>query len=330
VRRLSNKNLTFLGLAISVALLAVAFWNVDFHELANIVVGADWRLLLVVVLLNVIVLGIRGWRWHAIISATHAVPLTTVTLATMVGHMANNILPARGGELVRVLVLGRQRRLSKTMLLGSLVVDHTLEGFGLVVLLVSLPWLFRTPAWLTTVTLTVGGVTLGVIAAALFVLSLATGRRTHRLHLPASWLPTIERAVTHLGDGLQTFHHWRRAVGVVAIGLVAWLVQGVMVYLCLEATQIDLDFPHALFVLAAINVAVLIPGAPSSLGPFELAAIVALSAFGVPKTPALSFALLYHFIQIVPTTVVGLTSLSLLGMRISDLGRPRDGEPTAP
>jgi glycosyltransferase 2 family protein len=111
--------------------------------------------------------------------------------------------------------------------------------------------------------------------------------------------------------------------------LLAWLVQGVMVYLCLEATHLDLDFPHALFVLAAINVAVLIPGAPSGIGPFEFAAIVSLGAFGVSKTPGLSFGLLYHFIQIVPTIAVGLIALSVLGMHFSDLGSRRDGEPTA-
>ena len=279
-----------------------------------------------VVVLNIVVLGVRGWRWHAIISATQPVPLATVTLATMVGHMANNLLPARGGELVRVLVLGRGGRLSKTMLLGSLVVDHTLEGFSLVLVLLCLPWLFPTPAWLTTVTLTLGGVTLTFIVAAVVVLSLSGSGRARRLRLPASWLPSIESAVTGLGEGMQTFRHWRRAGGVVGIALLAWLLQGVMVYLCLIATHLELDFPHALFVLAAINVAVLIPGAPSGVGPFEFAAIVALGAFGVSKTQGLSFGLLYHFIQIVPTIAVGLIALSVLGMRFSDLGKQHDGE----
>jgi glycosyltransferase 2 family protein len=318
--RSSNRYLTILGLVLSAALLVFAFWDIDFAELGRIVLAADGWLLALAVLLHVLVLVVRGWRWHAIVSATERVPFFTVVGAIMVGHMANHILPARGGEVVRVFVLGRQRQLSKTMLLGSLVVDHTLEGVSLVLIMLALPFMFDTPAWLTMVTLTVGGISMGFIVAGVVVLRLAAAHSTQRLRLPASWLPVIDKVVTKLGRGLMTFLDWRRSLGVVGIGLLAWLIQGVMACLCLSALHLSLDFPHALFVVAAVNVAALVPGAPGAVGPFELAAIVALGAFGVAKTPGLSFGLLFPFVQIAPTVVMGFVAMSILGMRVSDLG----------
>ncbi|MBI5510669.1 MAG: flippase-like domain-containing protein [Deltaproteobacteria bacterium] len=316
-----RKALGVLGILISVALLCAAFWDVDVRALVATFKAAEWPPLLGVVALNLGMLGVRGWRWRAIIAATEALPLTKVVLATTIGHMANNFLPARGGELVRVLVLAGQTGASKAMLLGSLVVDHTLEGLGLVLVMLGLPLMFDTPVWLTTITVTLASITVAAIGVGLVVMALGTAGRSSRLWLPGAIKPRVERLVGRLGEGFETLHDVKRTLAVVAIGLCGWIVQGVMVYLCFTAMHIELDLAHALFVLAAINVAVMIPGAPSGVGTFEFATVVALGAFGVAKTPALSLALVYHFAQIIPTVLVGLASLPAVQLRLADLTR---------
>jgi uncharacterized membrane protein YbhN (UPF0104 family) len=71
----------------------------------------------------------------------------------------------------------------------------------------------------------------------------------------------------------------------------------------------------------AINLAIMVPAAPSSIGTFEFSAVLALGYLGVENTAAMSFALIYHFVQLIPVTLAGAASLPLLGLGFSDLGK---------
>lgn len=317
--RLSRRSWTLLGLALSAVLLTWAFWDVDLREVGAVMLSADPLLLLAVVVLCILSLGVRGWRWQQLVCAAEAVPAKTVILATLVGHLANNLLPARSGEVVRLLVLGRKAQLSKTTLLGTLVLDHAIEGAGLVLIMAVLPSLFATPGWLLTVTVSLASATLGLLVLGTAVLVLASTGGTQRLPIPAHWAARLDHGVRKFGAGFAALRKPYRLLSSFAIGMLSWLIQGGMVMLCLRATHLPLDFEHALFVLAAINVAVLIPGAPSGVGPFEVAAVMALAAFGVAKAAGLSFGLLYHFIQILPTLVVGFAAIPALGLTLKDL-----------
>jgi uncharacterized membrane protein YbhN (UPF0104 family) len=50
----------------------------------------------------------------------------------------------------------------------------------------------------------------------------------------------------------------------------------------------------------------MVPTAPGFVGNFHLFCIVGLALFGIPKTEALSFAILLHFIQIGLVGIMGL------------------------
>ena len=317
MQRLSKKVWYVLGFAVSLGLLIMAFWEVNFTELADIVMATDLRILVVVVFLNYSVIGIKGLRWKEIIGTTHRVAWVEVTLASFIGYMASCILPARGGEVVRVLVLGRRTGMSRTMLAGALAVDHIVEGAGMVLIMLSLPFLLSTPVWMRTATSVVGGVT--IAAAIIGWLFIGAHHVDAVKWLPASWRPRVTATAAKLSEGLATLRNVPRLVYVMAIALVLWAVQAALLALCLYATGLSLSFAQVIFVLMAINVAALIPGAPASVGPFEFAAVLSLGSLGISKTPALTAALLYHAVQVFPTIVAGLAALPLAGMRFRDL-----------
>ena len=303
---------------LSIGLLIVAFWNVDFGELAEIVTKTDPGIIAGVVALNFVLIGLKGLRWREIIGASHQLPWVEVTTASLIGYMASCLLPARGGEVVRVLVLGRRTGLSRTMLAGALVVDHILEGVGMVLIMLCLPFLLPTPPWLRTATSVVGAVTFG--AAILGWILVGAHRADISKRLPATWQVRVQSISAKLSEGLATLRSPLRLAYVVTLAVAVWLFQGVILALCLYATGLSLDFLPVIFVLMAINVGALIPGAPSSVGPFEFAAVMALGFLGIAKTPALTAALLYHFVQVIPTIVAGLIALPFWGLKLRDLG----------
>jgi len=55
----------------------------------------------------------------------------------------------------------------------------------------------------------------------------------------------------------------------------------------------------------AINLAMVLPSSPAAVGVFEAATLVALSAYDVPKSEALSAAVVLHLVNLVPYLVAG-------------------------
>jgi glycosyltransferase 2 family protein len=309
---------TLIGLVLSVGLLVGAFWKVDFGELWEIVTRADPGMLAGVVILNFVFIGLKSLRWREIIATTHRVRWVEVATASLIGFMASSIVPVRGGEVVRVLVLGRRTGMSRTTLAGALAVDHIVEGAGMVLIMLGLPFFLPTPPWMRTTTTVVAGVTLGAAVLGWLLLGARRAELTERL--PPAWRLRVASVAGKLGDGLATLTNAPRLAYVLALALGMWLFQGILLALCLRATGLSLGFHQVMFVLMVINVGALIPGAPSSVGPFEFAAVMALGSLGISKTPALTTGLLYHFVQVIPTIVAGLVALPLAGLRLRDLG----------
>jgi glycosyltransferase 2 family protein len=64
-----------------------------------------------------------------------------------------------------------------------------------------------------------------------------------------------------------------------------------------------------LLVSVAVGVAMVLPASPAALGAFEAATVVALDAYGVPRSEALSYALVLHALNLVPFLVAGPLAL---------------------
>ena len=78
-------------------------------------------------------IGARGARWQALLAPIAAVPYRRVLGYTYIGYLANNILPARLGELVRSHALGEGEGISRTTVLGTVVVERIVDTVMVVV-----------------------------------------------------------------------------------------------------------------------------------------------------------------------------------------------------
>ena len=85
--------------------------------------------------------GLRGWRWHLILHRA-GVPHRQRDAygLTLVGYMGNNVLPARGGELLKIGLLGQRTTARRREILGTVLVERVLDAAVLIVLLVAITW----------------------------------------------------------------------------------------------------------------------------------------------------------------------------------------------
>ena len=69
----------------------------------------------------------RGARWRALLAPIAPLPYRRVLGYTYIGYLANNVLPARLGELYRSHALGEGEGVSRTTVLGTVVVERVVD-----------------------------------------------------------------------------------------------------------------------------------------------------------------------------------------------------------
>ena len=276
---------------------------------------------------------LRALRWQVMLRDTSGarLPLTPLWRAVAVGFMANNLLPARAGEVARAWIVSRAAPVRVSTALASIVVERVIDALVLVSLLVIAllaPTLPDDAA--------VGGISLRRLAfvtgagfAALLLICiavvwrpepwLALMRAVGRRVLPARFAVKLDDIGLGLVAGLAFLRAPGRLPGVIGWSFAVWLVNAASFWLGFRALHLDLPFESALLLQGLIAFGVAIPSAPGFFGIFEAITIVALGFYGVGKDHAVSYAVSYHISTFIPITILGLLALARLRLRLSEL-----------
>jgi len=280
-----------------VACVAVFARNLRWHAVREAFRSAEPALLLAAVLLWVPYTALQGLRWYSLVRAVNPVPVLTVLACAYVGSAASAVLPMRAGEAVRIELLARSTGLSRAVALGTVAIDHTVNGVVMLLLAATLPFFLPLPVWTRVVVWS--GV---LVAAALFAVMLRLARKpSARLHPPGK----VMEVVIRLRGGLVGLRSPRAALGAFAAALAAWTIEISTTMVALAAFHLPHGIAPAMAVLVGINLALAIPAPPANLGNFELGAGFALIALGGERDHAAAFALGLHALQVFPTLVMG-------------------------
>jgi uncharacterized protein (TIRG00374 family) len=166
------------------------------------------------------------------------------------------------------------------------------------------------------------GLAILVVAVTAFALALSSGRRAHaigelaaRLTARAYALLRLDRRVGWGGEGLARFrgralHLLRRRWHVItAATLAGHLTVFLVLLVCLRAvgtTSTEVSWIEAFAAWALVRILGALPLTPGGLGIVELGLTGALVAFGAPNADAVAATLLYRFLTVVPTLVLGM------------------------
>jgi uncharacterized protein (TIRG00374 family) len=280
-----------------IACVVVFARNLRWHAVREAFRTADPVLLVVAVLLWVPCTALQALRWYSLVRAVKPVPLLTVLSCAYVGYGASAVLPMRAGEAVRIELLARSAGLSRAVALGTVAIDHTVNGVVMLLLAATLPFFLPVPVWTRVVVWS--GV---LVAGALLGVMLRLARKpSQRLQPPGKLMEVVLR----LRGGLIGVRTPRAALGAFAAAVAAWTLEIATTMVALAAFRLPHGVPQAMAVLFGVNLALAIPAPPANLGNFELGAGFALVALGGERDHAAAFALGLHALQIFPTLVMG-------------------------
>jgi uncharacterized protein (TIRG00374 family) len=237
--------------------------------------------------------------------------------ALVVGSMFNALIPARVGDLLRVQYLGRRTGKSRATILGTEIVDRWLDWWGWIPLILVIALVHRLPGWVYSAVGIFGGILLGWGIA---MVVLARRGYTPR---EGSRLGAIFVALKH---GIAAFGTRRTAILAFVVAPLPWLWEALFLRFIASAFGIDLDLARASCLLIGFNLAMVVPS-PGYVGVVEAGGTAALVFFGVDQSRALAFMFVYHFSQLLPGIMTGVTILVAQGEHLFGPIRRRSVRP---
>jgi uncharacterized protein (TIRG00374 family) len=320
-----------LGVSISLLCLVLAFRGVHFDQVGAALRAASYWWLLPATALIVASLMVRAARWRLLFYPTTDLRYRNVFGSMNAGYLVNTILPARLGEIVRAVMLGRLEDVRTAHALSTVVVERVLDMLTTIAMLallipfVPLPDGSTAPLLVATALAVVGLVVIAVAGAnphwAHALMRLASSR------LPQRWSERIHGVLDSFLDGWGVLSMPRVAVALVAYSVAIWLIIALALYCVLFAFHLRLPPTAPMFVLALVSLSFIVPSSPGHVGVFQFVAVRALEiGFGVDANVALSFALVAQVVSFAPPTLLGAWFVWRSGLswsRLVSLGRDR-------
>lgn len=316
------------AIAVGVLLIALFLLATDPSEIADAFEDANYWYIAPAVVVLFLSFFLRCYRWSILMRPVAAISPRRLFSYSIIGYMANNLLPARAGEVVRAYILGERERVSTMGTLGAIAVERLFDGCVLVLMLLT-----------AGAVVGLGDTSLRAIAiagAALFSVALVAfywltfrEERAYRLadyllvRLPQGLAGRLRPHVNSVIGALRSVHDWRSVLLVAFFSLLGWTVEAGAYAIVGLAFGIEIGFAHYVLLLAAANLAIIIPTFFGGTGPFEWAAKLVMVNAGLAGGLAAAYAIVAHAVVVAPATVVGLILLWTFGIPIARLGRIR-------
>lgn len=321
------------GILISAIVLYFTLRGVDAREVVREIAQANPWYFAASAFAATFVLVIRAWRWKPLLEPVRRdTEFRPRFAATMIGFMANNVLPVRVGEFARAYALARMQPVTISASFGSIVVERLFDGLTIIALIAAVILLGGLPTSPViggrdlSSAIALLGAAFGFATLLLLVLvlwprqSVAIAESTVLRILPPRFRrPVIDVLESFLG-GLGVLRSPALVLRVSLWSLALWLFNAVSFWLAFRAFGVEVGFAGAVFLQAIIALAVAVPAAPGFFGVWEGAArLVLVEIWAVEVNKAVGFAIGFHIAGFLPVTLIGMYYAWRLGISLGEV-----------
>lgn len=319
--------LKFLGfLAVGILLLWLAFRNVDFKSLAKNLTEANYYWLLLSIFFSLMAFILRARRWQLLVYPLGFSPSFWHTFhALMIGYMANLALP-RIGEITRCVVLGKKEKIAVDKLLGTVVVERTIDFISILLFLILIvvtsealiydflkksifiPFREKVFSFINFSWIFWG------ILVLLAVISLYLMIRYRKNIRKIRFISKISDIAKGVITGFKTITNIKRKWEFIFLTIGIWISYALMTWVvvfCLKSTS-NISFWNSLIILVVGGLAMSVP-VQSGFGAFHYAVSRVLVVIqGISLEDGLTYAILSHESQIIFEIMIGLVSIYVM------------------
>ena len=312
-----------ISLVIGAVCLYLAAHHVNLSELHDALHRFDYRYLVPLVAISLLIQVFRALRWRVELQPLAKLPFTLLWEVVAVAYMMINVLPFRLGEPVRPILLSWKSGLAIPAIIGNWIFEKMLDTAAMVLFVHLALVLNDLPPWAHKAS----KFSLGIF---LLMLTLVVGfwlrgdqffRATVGRLLPEPACGWLRGVLSSAREGLQILPNRSLVAAAFLLTLCVWFLPILSSYVLILAFGFDLPFAAALVVFVAIGVGTALPSPPGMIGVFQIASVVALGLFGIPKAEALAYGIVLNALQFLTLVAQGLVALTLLGVGVGEVTR---------
>lgn len=321
---MKTKLLAWFGISLSLVLVVYIFQRFDMGDVMRAIALADLRWMLPAGLLYLMLIPLRGWRWAMLLRHVKPVHVTPATEVFLVGFMANNVMPARLGDVARAFVLARREGIPATTSFSTVMLERLFDGVTVVGMLMIVLAVEPPPdSWVSTLSGLMALIFFGAIA----VCALVSWNEARALRLASALLsPAPQRVqrqalyfLERLAGGLHTLRRPIDTLKVITLSIVIWSGEVTVYVIAQHALGLNLSVLSWTLVMAVLTLGLTAPSAPGFVGVYEGIVIAALNLYGVGSPAGPAFAITMHVVHYFPGTLLGLLSSWRSGLHIREL-----------
>lgn len=329
----------WLGLAITLVSVWIAVRGIPIGEVVAAMQRANFGLLLIASApFYTLSVYLRALRWRHLTDPVAAIETGSLFRAASIGFLANNLLPLRMGEIIRSVTLANEAGVSRSAILGTVVIERVLDVVAVLLLAAaSLSWV-GTQSDAAGI-LQEGSILLLPVALAPLAVLFALKWAPEQLIGFALWClspaPTrvrelAERVLRGFSEGLGSLgrggHLFWIALHTGSIWLIASTAPVLIGFWAFGGDVVSFSSPWEMLMtswvlLAAVGVAVALPSAPGFIGPYQLAFQAVLVRFGVDRAEALAMGVLVWAAFWLTLTLQGVVVLRASRTTIAEMMR---------
>ena len=327
------------GILISVVCLYFVFRNIEIDKVLETMRSVNYFYLLLAAVLQVSTIVLRAERWKYLLAPIKKLTFKHLLPATMIGFMANNVLPARAGEFIRAYVIGKKENISKTSSFATIIIERVCDMVTMLSFLVAILFFVKFPpqsgsepnsSLISFERLQVVGAlaALFVLALLIFLVLLKEYPR-HTTAFMKLLLKPFPKTLGHkildivesFREGLQVLQTGTHLFFLVFWSLSVWLTASLAAWMIFQTFGLDLPFMAGVFMTVITAFSAAIPSSPGYVGPFHAAVSASVLFFlpGLDKSTAAGIAIIFHLVCILPTTFIGIYYLWKENMSFSEI-----------
>jgi uncharacterized protein (TIRG00374 family) len=317
----------WLGAAISAFFLYIALRGLDLSLVWQTIQTGNYWWVLPGVAVYFVGVWARTWRWHYLLRPIQTIPLKELWPVVVIGYMGNNIYPFRIGELLRAYVLKKEKDVSMSASIATILVERIFDGLVMLIFVfIGLPLVPGLPDWLRQTVVLASIAFFGALIV--FLVMAARPQNTRRLYHWAftRFLPhKIQAPFMSLADrfmeGLSSLSSLRDILMIFFTSLIIWLLETVKYWFVMYAFSFTVSFFVLMLMNGVVNLATTLPSAPGYVGTFDTPGIEVLKVFGVDPAVAAAYTLVLHAALWLPITLLGAYYMIREGLSWSDMDK---------
>ncbi len=322
----------FAGIAVSLAILVIIVSRIDLGTIRLPLSKLNLWWVPSMILVYFAGFLVRGARARLLLSSLKTVGFSAATEGVFVGYLGNTVLPARAGELARAFFVGNRESMSRTSVLGTVIVERIFDGFVILAILGATLFFCRGAGRYQVVRQVMGA---GSMLFGFLAVAVVFGARRRSWfessimkilsRLPASAAERSKSLTVKLLDSLGSLKSSRTLIEVLFLSAAIWCVEGFVFLFGLSAFGQPGYFTTAYLTMSLVNLGLILPSAPAGIGIFQAGVVLAFSVFGLSAELALVYSLLIQAVMVATIVSVGLLILNVRGITLSKI-RETHGE----